>query len=114
MAVTIRFPALLVCGQLKGTVSVLFPKAAGVPHRIASSAVSLAGEPAARVTVTRRSVAVTAAAPGGVTCHSMRLADAILSFARSAQLRNPTLPGRYSIGITYGTTRSTALVDIRR
>jgi hypothetical protein len=103
-----------VCGQLKGTVSVLFPRAAGVPHRIAASGVRIAGEAAARVTVTKRSVAVTAAPAGAVTCHSMRLAEAILTFTRGAQLRNPAVPGRYTIGIAYGTTRSTALVDIRR
>jgi hypothetical protein len=114
VAVTLRFPALLVCGRLRGTVSVVFPRAAGVPRRIAAPGVRLAGEPAARVAVARRSVAVTAASAGGVTCHSMRLADVILTFTRGAELRNPSVPGRYSIGIAYGTTRSTALVDIRR
>jgi hypothetical protein len=114
VAVTLRFPAVLVCGRLKGTVSVQFPRAAGVPRRIAAAGVRLAGEPAARVTVSRRSVAVTAAAAGGVTCHSIRLAEVVLTFARGAKLRNPAVPGRYSIGITYGTTRSTALVQIRR
>lgn len=111
---TLRFPALLVCGRLNGTVSVVFPRAAGVPRRIAASGVRLAGEPAARVAVTKRSVAVTAASAGGVTCHSIHLADVILTFTRAAQLRNPTSPGRYSIAITYGTARSTAIVDIRR
>lgn len=114
VAVTLRFPALLVCGRLKGTVSVTFPRAAGVPRRIAASGVRLAGEPAAQVAVNGKSVAVKAAATGGVTCHSIRLADVILTFARAAQLRNPTVPGRYSIGIAYGTGRSSAVVDIRR
>jgi hypothetical protein len=114
VAVTLRFPALLVCGWLKGTVSVTFPRAAGVPRRIAAPGVRLAGEPAAQVAVSGKSVAVTAAHAGGVTCHSMVLTDVLLTFTRAAQLRNPAVPGRYSIGIAYGTGRSSAVVDIRR
>ena len=80
----------LVCGRATGSLAVGLPAAVQPAQTIAPAEVRLNGRTAARVAVSGRQVTVTAAAPAGVTCHSIMLDTLTLVFARAATVSGST------------------------
>lgn len=106
VAVTLRFETAYVCGVPRGPVVVTFPAAERVPATMQAASVLVDGKAAGRVSVSGRAASVEAAAPGGVTCHSIRLGTETVAFSPSAHLGNPSRAGRYTVSLRHGSTTS--------
>ena len=92
----------------------MLPKGLAMPSRFAPGSVTVNGHATSGVKTTGRTVTVSVPSGGKMTCHSLRLGTEVLVFTAKAKLANPSTPGRYTIGITHGTTHASAAVTITR
>lgn len=112
VSLTLTFETVFRCGQPRSAV-VTLPKGVSVPSQFAPGSVLVNGH-VSHVTTSGRAVSVSLPAGGKVTCDSLRLGTEQLAFTQKAQLANPAVPGRYTIGIKHGNTNATASVTITK
>jgi|SRR5579872_722275 len=107
---SVTFTTLLQCGQPQGGVAVTWPGA--VPPSIATSAVLLDKQPVAVASVAGHTVTVKAAR-GEVTCDSLVVGPATVTFAATAGLANPRVAGTYTVTVRNNGRIAAARVRIR-
>jgi hypothetical protein len=113
VTLTVAISGELRCGRLSGrTVSLALPAQLRLPSTVAPSSVLVGGKPASAVRVVRRSLAIGLPVPTGVICNSIAPGTVKVVVARTADLGNPSKPGRYPLTILYRSQRLPASLRI--
>jgi hypothetical protein len=115
VTLTVSIRGELRCGRLSGrTVSLALPAQLRLPSTVAASSVTVGGKPASAVHVVRRTLAIELPVPTGVMCDSIAPGTVKVVVDRTANLGNPTNPGRYPLTVLYRNERLPASLRIVR
>ena len=110
VTVTVRGYPLL-CGKPRGSFVVTFPAAIDLPGTIATGAVHVNGQTAAKVAVHGRDVTVAVPPQTGVTCQSIVLGRVTLAFGTDAGI-GAAKAGTYAVTVRQGTKRYKATLTV--
>lgn len=110
LTVTVRLP--LVCGHLRGPLSISMTTGITLPASIRSAAVLINGRSAARVTVSGRNVTVSPAAQSGVTCQSIALGQVTVVFTPQTGISSSRSAGTHAVVVHRGSSVARGLLTI--
>jgi hypothetical protein len=115
VAVTLRLGYPMQCGYPgPGPVSVWLPAAMTVPASLAPASVLVDRKPAYRLSRNGGKIVIGLAPPSGIMCDVIGPGTLTITFARTARLGNPRVPGTYHVRAAEGSHAFAAKVAIRR